>query len=368
MPNRMLRDWTDSEKVNRISAEAERLFTRLIMKVDDYGGYFADARRLRPSLFPFLLEQISEKDVERWVRECEKSGLIKVFTYEGKQYLQILDFKQRLDKSRAKYPFPPENIDSQQPVDETTISGNSLTKSTEFPAEVEEEKKLKREKKTPPKGGDGADAPPDDIEQEYSKLEKSKRLICDFIKEKQPTFIQPFVDLWNIFAQEKSLPKVTKLSNSRKRKFKVRLSEKGFDFLEILKKASKSEFLLTGNWFGFDWIFQNDSNFLKILEGKYDSKTPEQIAAVKRTIPAPAPVVPINTERNNLDFLFGMYQEGKLEDRMIPDELYDKLVTRYGLPAGTIDRMKGETLIDKKRAGVREYFRLQTINVKEASV
>ena len=38
----MLRDWTQSEKIDELTIESERFFTRLIMKVDDYGCFYRD--------------------------------------------------------------------------------------------------------------------------------------------------------------------------------------------------------------------------------------------------------------------------------------------------------------------------------------
>ena len=42
MPNRILRDWTDSERVNALTVQGERFFVRLIMKVDDYGRLYGN--------------------------------------------------------------------------------------------------------------------------------------------------------------------------------------------------------------------------------------------------------------------------------------------------------------------------------------
>lgn len=43
MPNRILRDCTDSEKINKLSVHAERFFYRLIMKVDSVDLFIAYA-------------------------------------------------------------------------------------------------------------------------------------------------------------------------------------------------------------------------------------------------------------------------------------------------------------------------------------
>lgn len=108
MPNRMLRDWTRSDKIKLIGVHAERFFTRLIMKVDDYGCLYADATLLKADLFPYLMDKIREADLLRWMAECHKAGLIVLYENSGKKYVHILEFRQRLDKSRSKYPLPSE--------------------------------------------------------------------------------------------------------------------------------------------------------------------------------------------------------------------------------------------------------------------
>lgn len=133
MPNRMLRDWTYSDKINTISVHAERFFIRLIMKVDDYGIFYANTSLLKANLFPLLLDSIRETDITRWMAECQKAGIVLLYESQGKRYVQICEFKQRLDKARIKYPLP-EN-------------GTSLTTVNEFPPEekLKENKKLKTE-------------------------------------------------------------------------------------------------------------------------------------------------------------------------------------------------------------------------------
>lgn len=129
----MLRDWTNSDKINGLSLQAERFFVRLIMKVDDYGCFYADERLLRANLFPLLLDTIREADIPRWTAECRKAGLIVLYECNGKKYLQINDFRQRLDKAKSKFPQPP--------VNELPEVVN------DFPAEVEVEKEVEEKKK-----------------------------------------------------------------------------------------------------------------------------------------------------------------------------------------------------------------------------
>lgn len=106
MSNRLLRDWTDSEAVDTLSVHAERLFTRLIMKVDDYGRMPANTKLLKAALFPYKAAEIREAEIARWMAECHKAGLILLYEVGAKQYVQIQNFNQRLRQKTQKYPPP----------------------------------------------------------------------------------------------------------------------------------------------------------------------------------------------------------------------------------------------------------------------
>jgi len=72
------------------------------------------------------------------------------------------------------------------------------------------------------------------------------------------------------------MSKVSKLSDARKGHISARFKEFDYDtIIEVLKRAGKSDFLCGINpkaWKAdFDWIFL-PTNFLKIMEGKYDNK------------------------------------------------------------------------------------------------
>jgi hypothetical protein len=118
----------------------------------------------------------------------------------------------------------------------------------------------------------------------YSTIEKTKACIRKFIQEHKPLFPEPYKDLWNLFASERSLPTIKAITKDRKRKLSVRLKERDFDFVAILSAAAKSDFLLSGSWFGIDWIIANESNYIKILEGNYKQKAQEQNVAPASSI------------------------------------------------------------------------------------
>lgn len=119
---------------------------------------------------------------------------------------------------------------------------------------------------------------------EYDKIEKDKKSIYDFIQKNKPKIIEPYKDIWNVFAKEYNFPEVKSISAARKRKFKARIKDKEFDFLQVLVKAKDSEFLSSSTFFTWDWIFENDKNYLKILEGNYKNKFFKNKETIKANI------------------------------------------------------------------------------------
>lgn len=110
-------------------------------------------------------------------------------------------------------------------------------------------------------------------EQPDSKPEKSEIEKVNFVFAKVK-------ELWNTLCGP-LYPKIQHLSDSRKSKVRVRLnemggSEKGLEIIKaIFEKMVASKFLQGDNNRGwrasFDWVFANDKNWVKIIEGKYDN-------------------------------------------------------------------------------------------------
>lgn len=127
VPNRVLRDWTDSEVMNGISINGEVLFVRLIMKVDDFGCFSANPKLIKAALFP--LRDIREADISRWLDEIHKAGLIVLYGEAGKKYLYIKNFNQRLRAMKRKYPQPGSN----PPSDDGHLSDRNETETNPNP-------------------------------------------------------------------------------------------------------------------------------------------------------------------------------------------------------------------------------------------
>jgi hypothetical protein len=116
MPNRVLRDWTTSEKMDKLSFEAEVLFTRLIMKADDHGCFHANLKLLNAAVFP--LKDISTGMLKIYLQELVDAERVHLYQVDGREYLQITDFGQRLRTMNSKFPLPdskPLTDDSNRP-------------------------------------------------------------------------------------------------------------------------------------------------------------------------------------------------------------------------------------------------------------
>jgi len=103
----------------------------------------------------------------------------------------------------------------------------------------------------------------------YKKVNNDTSSISKFINENNPDIPEPFKDLWNLFAVKYTYPQISKMTKARLTSLKNRLKEPEFKFVEILKKAAISKGLTGASWFGFDFIIKNDTNYIKVLEGKY---------------------------------------------------------------------------------------------------
>jgi hypothetical protein len=116
MANRVLRDWTTSEKIDALSEGGELFFVRLIMKADDHGCFHANPKLLKAALFP--LKDYTSKQMDIWVRELEQAGIIQTYRVDSRDYLRINDFGHRLRNMVSKFPQPADNppsIDSNEP-------------------------------------------------------------------------------------------------------------------------------------------------------------------------------------------------------------------------------------------------------------
>ncbi len=105
MPNRILKESIcKSEEIDLLSWFEEVLFYRLIVSCDDFGRYDGRVKIIKGTCFP--LKDVTEKDIEKALAKLSSVGLLIVYKYEEKPYLQLVTWgrHQNVRAQRSKYP------------------------------------------------------------------------------------------------------------------------------------------------------------------------------------------------------------------------------------------------------------------------
>jgi hypothetical protein len=266
---------------------------------DDYGVVKGNPVLLKSFIYPYK-DKLRIDTFSTWLKRLVELDAIIPFSYRGESFYYIRTFREH---QKVEKPSKARNC----PEDELTQILNKLGYILLGTGEVIKSDNILRTLPdySPPykeivkegdkdignglepigsPGGKPPLQPPDpskELKEAYKSVQKSTESIYRFIRDKKPEFIDPYIDFWNLFAAKNSLPKVTAVTEKRKKKFKKRIQEDAFNMIEVLRKAQQSDFLITsGKWFCFDWIVENESNYLKVIEGNYDNgkeiKAPEQ--------------------------------------------------------------------------------------------
>lgn len=113
MPNRIIREGIiTSEAVNSLSWEAEIFYRRLLSVVDDFGRFDARPSVLRSALYPLKLDSMREDSVQRCLKSCEAARLVVLYSVDGKEYLEVTNFRQQVRSKKSKYPAPDAHMHS----------------------------------------------------------------------------------------------------------------------------------------------------------------------------------------------------------------------------------------------------------------
>lgn len=111
MPNRIIREGIiTSEAVNSLNWEAEIFYRRLLSVVDDFGRFDARPSVLRSALYPLKLDSMREDSVQRCLKSCEVARLVVLYSVNGKEYLEVTNFRQQVRSKKSKYPAPDEHM------------------------------------------------------------------------------------------------------------------------------------------------------------------------------------------------------------------------------------------------------------------
>ena len=108
LPNRIIKESIcTSDDIAGLSMGAEILFYHLMVKVDDFGVYFGNEQIIKNTCFPLKSSEIKVKQVESWLNELVKAGLLFAYVAEdGKKYVQFTKWAkhQQIRAKKSKYP------------------------------------------------------------------------------------------------------------------------------------------------------------------------------------------------------------------------------------------------------------------------
>lgn len=94
--------------------------------------------------------------------------------------------------------------------------------------------------------------------------------VKDFIESEKPTFAEPYVDVWNIFAPWYNLESVREITDDRRDKLRIRAREPGFDFMKALAVIRQRKDYQGENKSGwkitFNYLIASQKNYTEVLE------------------------------------------------------------------------------------------------------
>ena len=143
MPTRYLKPGVrDSESIDSLTPQAENLFYRLLVTVDDFGRFDARPAMIKANCFP-IKDSVSINKCKDLLYELETNELITVYVVSGKNILQMSKWDNVPRAKESKYPAP---------VDKRIQVHTDVYKSHTDAPLTETETKTKTETKTPPDG------------------------------------------------------------------------------------------------------------------------------------------------------------------------------------------------------------------------
>lgn len=98
-------EFQQSQSIGSVSREARLTFILLWPQCDDHGRVRANSRMLASVLFPY--DNDAPEKMEVWLTELETAGCIRLYSIDGKEYLDIPKWHQhqRVDHpQQSKYP------------------------------------------------------------------------------------------------------------------------------------------------------------------------------------------------------------------------------------------------------------------------
>lgn len=281
MPNRILRaDLFKSERFIVLSDAAQLFFIRMLTVADDMARLEGGNLRLRMDCYPG--RQLEPEVLEKMLCELADEDLVRLYHVDGKRYVFIPRFRQRLRYPNSKIPAPPNEINdiAEEKTDSSRakVRPKSVSSPLEVEVEVEVEERKDREKTSPAAPVDILDGCPPAPAGDQGADEPAKRV---------PQLAMG--ELVNLYHRTLPMcPRVQVITGKREAAARARwrawAAMEGWETREeclagwgaYFAKVAESKFL-TGREHdrqrrpfvaSFDWLMA-ESNFVKVYEGKY---------------------------------------------------------------------------------------------------
>lgn len=150
MPDRIVRDeLLDSDRYCSLSSDTARmLFIHFLLTADDLGNAEATSRLIRTRLLP---AGGSDEAITKLLSELADADLVRVYEVEGKRYVHIPRFRQRLRSIKRAHPRPPaaiecteiktllSNLSDKRPSNDSQLSGTCQSLAREEKGREEKE-------------------------------------------------------------------------------------------------------------------------------------------------------------------------------------------------------------------------------------
>jgi hypothetical protein len=136
MPTRYLKPGIrDSERIESLSCDAEILYYRLLVSVDDFGRMDARPLLVKSQCFPIRLRATADT-CAAWMKELESAGLIVTYTVGGKPYLQFMKWENKARSQHSRCPDPTQmHTDVSGPL--TLLPGTGTGTGTDIPSSAD---------------------------------------------------------------------------------------------------------------------------------------------------------------------------------------------------------------------------------------
>ena len=111
MPNRIIKESIcTSDSIDALTWFEEVLYYRLIVNCDDYGRFDGRTAVIKNRLFP-LKDNVTAKSVEQSINKMVTCGLVTLYEFEGKPYLQLPSWEKHQNVRAKKSKYPPYDSD-----------------------------------------------------------------------------------------------------------------------------------------------------------------------------------------------------------------------------------------------------------------